>query len=199
MSDEGLPPERIAAITAYVDVEAPSVVPSAHLVFGTRHAAPAMLLAERYHQGLAPLIILTGGARSAAGPPVTDHLRRLLLNRDVPESAIRCADQSADTWQHVEAALPHLREAADRGLPISAVCKWYHRRAIHVLRTLLPEVGSFHASTWEPVYAATMVTRANWPWNPEGKRQVVRQWREIPRLVADGSVKETHRFDGAWQ
>lgn len=198
MSDDGLTPERIAAITAYVDVEAPSVVPSAHLIFGTRQATPATLVAERYHQGLAPLIILTGGGQVGDGTPAAQQMRRSLLNRDVPESAIRYEDLSGNTWGNVESALPHLREATGRGLPITAVCRWYHRRAVHVLRTLLPEVGSFHASTWEPVYAATMVTRANWPWNPEGRRQVVRESQEIPRLVADGSVKETHRVGGAW-
>ena len=99
----------------------------------------------------------------------------------------------------IEAALPYLREATAAGLPVSAVCRWYHRRAIHVLRTLLPDAGPLYASTWEPVYAATMVTRANWPLNPEGRRQVIREWRQIPRLIADGGVREAHRVDGAWR
>jgi hypothetical protein len=36
----------------------------------------------------------------------------------------------------VELSLPFLREALALGLPLTAVSKWYHRRAIHALRTL---------------------------------------------------------------
>ncbi|TDD93370.1 ElyC/SanA/YdcF family protein [Actinomadura rubrisoli] len=61
--------------------------------------------------------------------------RALLIERGVPADVIRVEDRSANTWQNVELALPFLREALAAGLTITAVCKWYHRRAIH------PRVG----------------------------------------------------------
>jgi hypothetical protein len=82
---------------------------------------------------------------------------------------------------------------------ITAVCKWYHRRAIHCLRTLLPEVEIIYAATYEPVYSGVPITRANWTEHPDGKRRVIREWQEVSRRVADGSFKELHRTDGAWR
>ena len=117
----------------------------------------------------------------------------------MPATSIRCEDQSVNTWQNVELALPYLREAVASGLSITAVCKWYHRRAIHALRTLLPEAGPFYAITWEPVYAGSPVTRINWPHTQEGRGRVVREWQEVPRRIADGDFKGATLIDGAWR
>ena len=55
MSDDELTPERAAALTAAVDIEAPPPdgEPVALLLFGTNQAAPAQLAAARYHVGTA--------------------------------------------------------------------------------------------------------------------------------------------------
>lgn len=199
MNDEDISAEQVAAITAYVDVEAPPPGPSAHIIFGTNQAAPVVITADRYHKGQAPLIIATGGINRHNGIVEGRGFRRMLIERGVPETAIRYEDQSANTWQNVEFALPHLREALESGLSITAVCKWYHRRAVHALRTLLPDVDGFFAITWEPVYAGTPVTRTNWPLNPDGKRRVIREYEEVPRRIADGSFKDANITDGMWR
>ncbi len=200
MTDVELSPEQIVTITRYVDVEAPPPdEPTAHVVFGTNQSTPALIAAERHQEGLAPLIIVTGGVNRHNGVVEGQEFRRLLLERGVDENSIRSEDRSANTWQNVEFSLPYLREAAALGLPITAVCKWYHRRAIHSLRTLLPEVEGFNAITWEPVYAGSPVTRDNWPLNAEGKRRVVREWQEVPRRVAQGDFSDAALIDGAWR
>jgi len=199
MNDEDISAEQIAAITAYVDIEAPPPEPTVHIIFGTNQATPATITADRYRKGLAPLIIATGGINRHNGIVEGREFRRMLIERGVPETAIRYEDQSANTWQNVELAMPYLRDAVESGLSITAVCKWYHRRAIHVLRTLLPDVDAFYAITWEPTYAGAPVTRTNWPLNPDGKRRVVREYREIPRRIADGSFKEANKVNGAWR
>ena len=198
---EALSPEQAAEITAYVDVQAPPPPgrPTAHLVFGTNQPAPALLAADRYHQGLAPLIILTGGVNRHTGVVEARAFCRLLRERGVPEPAIRCEDQSRNTWQNVELALPYLREAAAAGLPLTAVCKWYHRRVVHVLRTLLPDTDGVYAVTWEPVYGGVPVTRDNWPGHPDGRRRVLREWQEVTRRVADGTLAPATRHQGAWR
>jgi hypothetical protein len=60
-------------------------------------------------------------------------------------------------------------------LRLAVVSKWYHLRTVYCLATLLPEAAPFHAISWEPVYAGTLVTRASWPKIPDGRRRVLRE------------------------
>lgn len=201
MTDQDLTSAQIAEITAYVDIAAPPPEgqPTAHLIFGTNQVRPIQIVAERFHRGLAPLIIATGGVNRHNGIIEGREFRRALVERDVPDEVIRYEDRSADTWQNVEFALPLVREALGTGLTITAVSKWYHRRAIEALKTQLPEIGIFHAITWDPVYAGKPITRADWPNIPDGKRRVIREWEEVPRRVTDGTFKGASRIDGAWR
>jgi uncharacterized SAM-binding protein YcdF (DUF218 family) len=202
MTNAGPTAEEISQVTAYVDIDAPPPEdePTAHLIFGTNQFTPAAeIAAARYRHGLAPLIITTGGVNRHNGIIEGRELRDLLAARGVPGEVIRVEDKSANTWQNVELALPYLREALDAGLAVTAICKWYHRRAIHILKTVVPNVGAFHVITWEPVYDDQMVTRSSWPLIPSGRRRVIREWEEVRRRVADGSFKDTTRTDGAWR
>jgi uncharacterized SAM-binding protein YcdF (DUF218 family) len=199
MSDDDLTPDQIAAITAYVDIEAPPPdEPTAHIIFGTNQAQPAAIAAARYRHGLAPLIIATGGINRHNGVVEGQMFRQLLTASGVPDSSIRVEDQSANTWQNVELSLPFLREALASGLRLTAVSKWYHRRAVHALRTLLPMADFSYAISWEPVYADALVTRDNWPKSPDGRRRVIREWQEVRRRVSDGSYREAVKVGGAW-
>jgi len=200
VSDDDLSPEQITAITAYVDIEAsPPDEPAAYILFGTNQAQPAAITAERYHRGLAPLLIVTGGVNRHTGIVEGREFARLLTTAGVPAHVIRVEDQSTDTWQNVERSLPYLREALAAGLRLTVVSKWYHRRAVHALRTLLPEADYFYAISWEPVYAGTPVTRSSWPKIPDGRRRVIRESQEVPRRIADGSYRPAEKVDGAWR
>lgn len=191
---------QVAEITAFVDIEAPPPLgqPAAHFIFGTNQPEPAVITAHRYHRGLAPLIIATGGVNRHNRVNEAREFHRILTDSGVPDSAIRLEDQSANTWQNVEFALPFLREALDDGLAITVVAKWYHRRTVHMLKTQLPEVGRFHVITWEPAYDGQLVTRASWPGIPDGSRRVAREWEEVSRRVADGSLAPASITNGAW-
>jgi uncharacterized SAM-binding protein YcdF (DUF218 family)/transcriptional regulator with XRE-family HTH domain len=160
---------------------------------------PYTATAERYHCGLAPLVITTGGVNRHNAIVEGREFRRSLIDRGVPDAAIRFEDQSANTWQNVEFALPFLSEALRHGLPVTAVCKWYHRRAVHALKTLVPDIGAFYVITWNPVYSGRAVTRTDWPVIPDGRRRVVREWEEVPRRVSEGSFKDAQLADGAWR
>ncbi|TDD34967.1 YdcF family protein [Actinomadura sp. KC06] len=200
MTDD-LQPEQFPEITRFVDVEAPPPdgEPSAYFLFGTNQVPPVDIAADRYHQGLAPLIIATGGVNRHNQIVEGQVFRALLIERGVPVDAIRVEDRSANTWQNVEFALPFVREALTAGLAVTAVSKWYHRRAIHVLKTVAPEVGAFHAIGWDPVYSGEPVTRQAWPSIPAGRRRVIREWGEVSRRVADGSFAAAERLAGAWR
>ncbi|WP_059008990.1 YdcF family protein [Streptomyces specialis] len=200
MSEEELSPGQVDEITRFVDIEAspPEGEPTAHFLFGTNRLQPVEIAAERYHRGLAPLIIATGGVNRHNGIVEGSEFRRLLIERGVPDSVIRHEDRSTNTWQNVEFALPFLREALESGWRITAISKWFHRRTVHSLATLLPDLGPFYAIAWEPVYAGKRTTRTDWPAIPDGRRRVIREWREVSRRVEDGSFRDVRRVDGAW-
>ncbi|MEV5569535.1 YdcF family protein [Spirillospora sp. NPDC052269] len=200
MSDDGLSPALIREATAFVDIEAPPPdgLPTAHLVFGTNQIQPIEHVAARHHRGLAPLIIVTGGVNRHTGIIEGQWFLTELLARDVPEAAVRCEDRSADTWQNVENSLPRIHEALASGLRITAVSKWYHRRALHCLATQLPALDAFHAHGWDPVYAGQPVTRASWPSVPDGERRVLREWRECSRRVSEGTFRAIERHEDVW-
>jgi DUF218 domain len=62
---------------------------------------PAAVVAARYRDGLAPLVIVTGGINRHNGVVEGQMFRRLLTAAGVPDAAIRVEDQSANTWQNV--------------------------------------------------------------------------------------------------
>lgn len=196
MNAENFSREQLAEITDYVDVTAPPPGPAAHFIFGTNQVVPADLVAGRHREGLAPVIITTGGVNRHDGVVEGREIRRSLIAQGVPEDVIRCEDRSASTWENVEFAEHHLREATSAGLPVVAVCKWYHRRAVHCLRTRLAAV---YALTYDPVYSGVPVTRTNWFDHPDGRQRVLREWQEVTRRVADGSLQDAHRVGGAWR
>lgn len=189
-----------ARITAYLDAEAPPNEPTAHIVFGTNQPIPAELVARRHHAGVAPLIILTGGANRHTGVVESVEHRHLLLERGVTNAVIRHETSSGTTHGNVEHGLPFLQEALESGLGLTAVCKWYHRRALHLLRAFLPEVARFHAVTCEPIYDGLAVTRSNW-WfaTPAIVGRVLHEWRVIPEGLAAGSLPSVERVDGSWR
>lgn len=90
--------EQVATITAFVDIQAPPPegLPTAHILFGTNQSQPAEIAAARYHQGLAPLIIATGGVNRHNGIVDGREFHRLLVERGVPNEAIRYEDRSAN-------------------------------------------------------------------------------------------------------
>ena len=200
MADRDLSAAQIAALTANVDIDAPppDTEPTALVLFGTNQAAPARIAADRYHRGLAPLIIATGGVNRHDGIVEGREFARQLAAASVPTSAVRIEDQSKDTWQNVELSMPYLREALAMGLPLVTVSKWYHLRAVYCLLTQLPEAVPLYAIGWEPVYAGMLVTRNNWPSSPDGQRRVIRESQEVLRRVADGSYRPAEKKDGAW-
>src|SRR6266536_5120026 len=193
-------PAEAERIAAYLDVHAPSAGPAAHIIFGTRLPTPAELVAQRYHEGLAPLIILTGGVNRHTGV-VEAHLhRRILLEHGVPDAAIRYEDSSATTGENVQRALPFLHEALRSDMDLAAVCKWYHRRALQRLRLLLPGAPGFHAVTWEPATVdGIKITRSEWFISAVTAQPVLKEWRVIPERLADGMLREVKLVDGAWR
>lgn len=202
MPDSEISLEQAAAITAFVDIQAPppNGLPTAHFVFGTNQLAPVMdLVTERHKRGLAPLIIVTGGVNRHTGIIEGHAFHRALTENGIPDKAIRVEDTSANTWQNVENAAPFIHAALANGLKITAISKWFHRRTVHALKTHALDLGSFYALGWEPNYHGQRVTRTNWLTIPDGKRRVLREWEEINRRLTTHDITPTDLIDGIWQ
>lgn len=198
---QDLTPAEAAAITNAVDISAPPPPgqPVALVLFGSnQYGPPVRLAADRYRQGLAPLIIATGGANRHDGTTEGRELAMRLEAEGVPSDVIRVEDQARNTWQNVELSLPYLREAVDAGLPLTAVSKWFHLRTVYILHTLLPDSSPLHAIGWEPVYGGETVTRDNWPRIPDGRRRVLRESQEVPSRIAAGDYLPMTKKNGAW-
>jgi DUF218 domain len=196
-----LTPEQVAELTGRADITAPPPddEPVALVLFGTnKQDEPARIAVERYHQGTAPLIIATGGVNRHDGSTEGQQFARRLADAGIPADAMRVERRSENTWQNVELALPYLSEALAAGLPLVAVSKWHHLRAIYCLRTLLPQAAPLYAIGWEPVYGGEMVTRETWPRIPDGRRRVIRETSEVARRVAEGTYLPATKKDGAW-
>lgn len=201
MTEDGLTPEQVAVLTRAADISAPPPdgEPVALVLFGTNQQdAPVRIAAGRYHAGAAPLVIATGGINRHDGSTEGREFARRLAEAGVPASAVRVEDRSKDTWQNVELALAYLREAHALGLPLVAVSKWHHLRAVYCLRTQLPEAVPLYAIGWEPSYGGQAVTRETWPQVPDGRRRVIRETSEVARRVADGSYAPALKRDSAW-
>ena len=184
-------------ITAYVDIEAPPPGQSAFFLFGTNQASPVDIAVEHYHRGLAPMIIVTGGVNRHTGVIEGQQFRRLLIQRDILATDIRCEDRSTNTWENVAFAGPWLAEASASGLPVTIVAKWYHLRAVHAMsRQLGGKV--FYGLGWDPAYDGRPVTRSSWPQHPSGRRRVLREWDEVRRKIAAGELERVERR-GGWR
>ncbi|HET6873624.1 MAG TPA: YdcF family protein [Acidimicrobiales bacterium] len=141
-----------ASDLALIDASAPGLAAGDLIfVFGTRLPTPAVIAADLYHDGLAPLIVVTGGdGRQADGLNEAHHHRWLLLERGVPESGIVVEDRSADTLENVMFSAPLIAHRSPDPMTVIAVVKRYHRRAVLTLAHHFPSVTRIYAVCYDP-------------------------------------------------
>jgi uncharacterized SAM-binding protein YcdF (DUF218 family) len=136
-----------------MDAQAPGLGPADLVfVFGTRLARPAELAADLFVDGLAPLVVVTGGSeRQADGRNEAEHHREVLLARGVPEAAVIVENRSTNTPENVLFALPLIEaRCAEPPVTVIAVVKRFHRRALITLARFVPSVERIYAVVYEP-------------------------------------------------
>ncbi len=134
------------------------------LVFGTRHWTPSEVAVDLYRRGLAPKIVVTGGATLRTSPQREADLHRSLITaRGVPEEDVLCERESSNTWENVAHAIPLLEQTGPVQTVLTVV-KWYHRRALVYLAQQVPSVRHIFAADYEPFDRATRrsFSRSNW-------------------------------------
>ena len=129
MTDDELTPQRVAAMTAAVDIEAsPRAASPSPWSCSARTRPHPRRSPPSGTTGEAPLVIATGGVNRHTGIIEGREFARQLRQSRGARRAIRIEDQSEDTWQNVEFSMPYLREALSMGLRLAVVSKWYHLR-----------------------------------------------------------------------
>lgn len=120
-------------------------------VFGTRLARPAELAAEKYHEGLAEFVVVSGGSSSQPdGLNEAEHHRDVLLRRGVPARSLIVENRSSTTPENVLFSLPLIEERCGRPpVTVIAVVKRFHRRALMILARYVPTVERIYAVDYE--------------------------------------------------
>lgn len=134
-----------------VDAHAVGLEPAdAIFVFGTRLSEPARLAADLYLQGLAPVVVVTGGSdRQPDGLNEARHHHGILVEAGVPPSAIVVEDRSTHTMDNVLLARPLLRARCPEPKSLIAVVKRSHRRALILLAHHLASVDRIYAVAYD--------------------------------------------------
>jgi uncharacterized SAM-binding protein YcdF (DUF218 family) len=182
--------ERIAQFLA---LEAPPRQADLAFVFGTRHPDPAYIAAELFGQGVVRYVALTGGHRRLGVHEALSHLK-ILLDAGVPRERVIVERSSTNTLENVTLALPLIADSIELECieAVVVVAKWYHcRRATMTLKRHLPPGIRYYTRTYEP----NVVRREDWHLDPEATRRVLKEWRNIPRYLAQGDIAEV-QWDG---
>lgn len=162
------------------------------IVFGTRHITPIPLAAQLYHAGIVPIIVLTGGINRLTGHNEAQTHFDLLRTEGVPDSAIIVEDQSTNTLENVQFALPKIAEKMDVSniQRIIAVAKWFHaRRTLMTLKKQLSASIQYYVQTYTPVD----IRPDNWHLDEEKRTRVLKNWRNIPYYLEKGDIAEIEK------
>ena len=178
-----------------IDAGAPGLEPAGVIfIFGTRLEAPAALAAGLYRDGLAPLVVVTGGAlRQPDGLVEADRHGALLLDYGVPEEAIVVENKSGSTTENVLFALPLLEARCERVDSVIAVVKWYHRRALVTLAQHIPTLSRICVKDYEPIDPPTgqPISRSNWAARADRLERETTYMRELVSNGTDPLVRDS--------
>lgn len=189
-----------------IDAAAPGSGPSDVIfVFGSLHVNAAEVAADRYHKGHAPWVIVTGGeSRARVGHFEAEILAETLRSHGVPEERVIVEAHSTTTLENVEFAEALLREQVGDVRRVTAVVKWFHRRALVLLAAQLASVERIYAADYEPLDVLTgkHLLRRTWeqtsPKSCRNETSYLRQMSDtgIDLLTRDGDgwVRSQRRF-----
>ncbi len=189
-------------IASYLDAGT-STPEHADLIFvpGTRLPTPARIAAQLMAQGVASLVVVTGGVNQITHTNEATALRAELLTCGVEPEQIIVEDTSANTLENVVRAWPLVvdRIGAQPLNRVLAVCKWMHsRRVLMTLRAQFPPGIHYYAHT----YAPEGISREAWCRGqaPTSRTaNVLSNWASIPTYLARGDIAEVvPGGDGSW-
>lgn len=104
---------------------------------------------DLYQEGYAPLIVLTGGKQPGDAYTEAESGKQYLLDRGVPQSAIRWENEGRDTWQSMQGVVDVLEGSSVESLLI--VSDGFHLLRTGLMARELGFTASGSASTESPI------------------------------------------------
>ena len=142
-----------------------------------------------YRQGLAPLILISGGGRMSDGRPEWEAYAEYALEKGVPQSAILTERAARNTLENFRlgAAVIAARPGGWSGIKTVALCaKPFHmRRVAMTARQQLPDGLTFLAC---PPADSADLAKDNWWLTERGRRRVLSELIRIGEYALAGDI-----------
>ncbi len=183
--------EFAQAVADHLLIEQTALIPADFaLVFGNKNIIEplAQRTADLYHPGHFPLIVASGGVKTKSRLTEAEALRRALVRKGVPNSAIIPETQAAHTGENVLLTRALLE---DKGLAqtFSSVISIGHiiagRRFLMTLERHWPEIHKMQASV-NPFD----VPARDWHTHETFRRHTVKEWRKLAPYQAQDLIRE---------
>ena len=177
-------------IGAYMLVETPLAVADACIVFGNNnHAAElAEHAADLYAQGYFKTIVVSGGMPMKDGRLECDVMRDVLLQRNIPASAILVEDKAANSGENAAFSRALLEKTFGAGAVTSVLCIGHLHAARRFLMTLekhWPQPVKMFSTT-----NCFKASRKLWYTDPVFKEAVLAEYAKIAPYKARGFIAE---------
>ncbi|OBZ12951.1 hypothetical protein A7975_08605 [Bacillus sp. FJAT-26390] len=169
-------------ITKFIFLE--TEIEQADLILVPGGSQPQLMekAAQLYHQGLAPLILPSGGATKNVDTTEWDFLNEIGLSLGVPQEAIMKEDKATNTFENARYSWELIQA---NGIPANRVilaCKAGHAcRALLTYKTVFPKETQFFIA---PVIDKTGISKDNWFLTEEGIRRNMTEVEKIGKYFA---------------
>lgn len=164
-------------ITDFIFVETELSKADAILIPGANHPPLMEKAASLYQEGLAPLLLPSGGYKPHVGITEWEFLRNIAIEKGIPKEAILKEDQAQHTLENARFSLRVLQEGAIHHKKVILVCKAGHsRRALLCYQSVFPKETEFLVS---PVVDRYEITKDNWYQSEVGIRRVMAEVEKI--------------------
>ncbi|MNC10864.1 hypothetical protein D3C75_585450 [compost metagenome] len=147
------------------------------MIPGGSHPQLMERAAALYHQGLAPLILPSGGRNPHLEITEWEFLRNTGIALGVPDTAILEEDRAANTFQNASFSWDVLQQAGIQPHKVILVCKNYHaRRVLLTYQTVFPRETEFRVLS---VIDKTGITKDNWFRHEAGIKLVMTEMGKV--------------------
>ncbi|NOU98611.1 YdcF family protein [Paenibacillus planticolens] len=147
------------------------------LVPGSRHPQLMERAAMLYQQGIAPLILPSGGVTQHFETTEWEFLRNVGVSLGISPQAILQEDKATNTFENARFSLKVLQDKGLNPKKVVLVCKNYHaRRALLTYQIIFPRETIFYVS---PVIDKTGTSKDNWFLDENRIRYVMNELEKV--------------------
>ncbi|MEX1030008.1 MAG: YdcF family protein [Paenibacillaceae bacterium] len=147
------------------------------LIPGGSHPQLMERAADLYHEGLAPLILPSGGATKHVEKTEWNYLNEIGLSLGIPQAAILKEDKATNTFENAKFSWEIIQEYRITANRVILVCKAGHAcRALLTYKTVFPKETQFYLA---PVIDKTGISKDNWYLTEDGIKRIMTEVEKI--------------------